>query len=295
MPVDKRTIDLGPVAVEYAIGAGPRILGYARHGGPQLFVELPTQVLRHPAIGEYRLLGGHRLWRAPERPAVTYAPDHGIDIEVIESADGLSITGAGESDGLVKTIRLTQRGQYTVVDHTLVNHGTDRISCAPWAITQLATGGQAFLPQTREEADPDGVLPNRHLVSWPYTDLSHPEIEFRPDVVVIHGSDRPYPTKLGQPNRRGWIAYRKGSELFVKWAACNDDSGDYVDFGATVQCYRDERFVEIETLGPLTTIQPGEQVDHREIWLLATLTDDVVDDFLAGLPRYPALETPPST
>lgn len=281
------TIDLGPVAIKYALGAGPRILGYARHGGSQLFAELPAAVLEHPAVGEYRFLGGHRLWRAPERPAITYAPDHGLDLEIEESANGLTIAGPREADGLSKTIRISQRGDYTVVDHKLHNGGTNHISCAPWAITQLATGGRAFIPQPTKAADPDGVLPNRRLVVWPYTDLSHPEIEFRTNALVIHGSNRPYPTKVGQPNERGWIAYGKDGEIFIKWAACNNESADYVDFGATVQCYRDERFIEIETLGPLATLEPGQTITHQEIWLLAKAGDETIDDLLATLPRYP--------
>lgn len=223
-------------------------------------------------------------------PAITYTPDHGFDMEVVALPDGLSITGSMEADGLTKTIRIRQRGRYTVVDHQLDNRGSAPISCAPWAITQLATGGRAILPQTREAADADGVLPNRQLVAWPYTDLSHPEIEFLPEALVIHGSNRPYPTKVGQPNQRGWIAYDMDGEVFVKWAAGNDELAAYVDFGATVQCYRDERFVELETLGPLTTLDPGKQIEHREIWMLAAAADDAVDDFLAGLPRYPEID-----
>ena len=64
-PIETQTIDLGPVEVSFAVNAGPRILGYARHGGPQLFASLPDDVIEHPAIGTYRFLGGHRLWRAP--------------------------------------------------------------------------------------------------------------------------------------------------------------------------------------------------------------------------------------
>ena len=32
-------------------------------------------VIRHPDSGVYRMRGGHRLWAAPEVPAVTYSPD----------------------------------------------------------------------------------------------------------------------------------------------------------------------------------------------------------------------------
>lgn len=286
---ETRTIDLGPVVVEYATDAGPRILGYCRHGGQQLFARLPTQVLQHPTIGEYRLLGGHRLWRAPEVPATTYAPDHGSAMGVTKTPDGLAITGVAESDGLTKTIRIKQRGEYTIVDHGLQNHGAEPITCAPWAITQLVTGGSAYLPQTRSPVDADGVLPNRRIICWPYTDLSHPEIEFQSEMLVIHGSERPYPTKVGQPNQRGWVAYGYDNEVFVKWTISNDDAAAYVDYGATVQCYRNELFVELETLGQLTTLLPHQTITHREIWLLVDLAGEPIDTLLGGLPPYPEL------
>ena len=280
------TVDLGYVEVTVVLDAGPRILGYARHGGPQLFAMLSGAVIEHAAIGSYAFLGGHRLWRAPEVPAVTYKPDdHPVAMNRFE--DGLEIAGPPDADGITKTIALRQRGNMTVVDHTLRNEGLRPILCAAWAITQLSPGGTAVLPHSLAPADEDGVLPNRSVIMWPYTDPSAPEVEFRSSELRIHASRRPTRAKLGQANTRGWVAYLLGGELFVTWSPLHREALDYPDLGSSIECYLDERFLELESLGPLTDLGPGESIHHREVWMLRALDASPLDEVLASLPSEP--------
>jgi hypothetical protein len=280
------TVELGPVVLTVALHAGPRLLGYALPGGPQLFADLPDTVISHPAVGEYRLLGGHRLWRAPEDAAVTYVPDDD-GVVVTPSDGGVDVVGPPDPEGVVKQITVRQRGDVTVVDHVLRNEGRDVVHTAPWAITQLAPGGTAVLPQPMGNADTDGLLPNRHVVWWPYSDPRAPELDEAVDALSVHASLRPSKFKLGQPNRRGWLAYEKDGQLFVKWAPVHRDADKYVDFDASVQCYRDERFLELETLGPLVTLEPGDEVRHRELWALFELGDQPAAAKLASLAAAP--------
>lgn len=284
--VEAVTFDLGPVSATVANNAGPRILGYARHGGPEVFASLPGAVIERREHPPFRFLGGHRLWRGPEVPAITYAPDdHGVTVSTLDG--GFELTGPPDADGVVKSITLAQQGAFTIVDHHLSNEGWTPVRCAPWAITQFEPGGTAYLPQARGPVDDDGVLPNRHLVLWPYADLSALEITVLNSVVTIHASDRPSRAKVGCSNRRGWMAYALGDELFVKWSTLHRDDDHYVDFGADLQCYRDERFLELETLGPLVTLQPGKRATHREVWTLTEVPEDGLVDLLDSLPSVP--------
>lgn len=279
-------IDLGVLRVTVALDAGPRVLGYARHDGPQLFASLPGEVIGS-ATGEFAFLGGHRLWRAPEIPAITYEPDDrrvGID----RTDHGIRLIGPRGVEGITKTVELRQRGDMTVVDHTLRNEGPGQVRCAAWAITQLAPGGVAVLPQPLEPADTAGVLPNRAVVFWPYTDPAAPEIELGRSELLVHASDAGTPSKVGQANRRGWMAYVLDGELFVKWSPLHDHSLDYADLGASVECYRDHRFLELESLGPLAEIAPGTELRHREVWTLIDVQGRPVEDVLASLPEQPA-------
>jgi hypothetical protein len=277
---------LGPVTVHVATQAGPRIVGYARSDGPQLFASLPGATVAHPGSGEFRFLGGHRLWRSPEVPSITYHPDD-TPVRIVEDRDGFTVSGGRDGDGIVRTISVVQRGPYTVVDHQFENLGPARVRTALWAITQLVPGGVAILPERLDPVDETGVLPNRRIVVWPYTDLSGPEIEFTPGAVIVHATSSAAKTKIGLPNSRGWIAYALDGELFVKWSSLNNEHGTYPDHGASAQCYRDERFLELETVGQLVWLDPGDVSVHREVWRLDSLGDTPIGYATASLPSAP--------
>lgn len=279
-------IRLGDVEVTVVLDAGPRVLGYARRGGPQLFASLPGEVIDQPGGEDFSFVGGHRLWRAPEVPRVTYGSDS-YPVAIDRLDHGVRLTGGPDGEGVAKTISLRQRGAVTVVDHTLLNAGNAPIQCAAWAITQLTPGGVAVLPQPLAPSDPDGVLPNRLIVLWPYTDPAAPEIALGASELRIHASAATTRSKVGQPNRRGWIAYVLGSEVFVKWSPLHDDALAYVDFGATIECYRDHRFLELESLSPLTELAPGAALHHREVWTLIELRGRSLEEVLASLPGKP--------
>jgi len=276
-------IRLGDVEVTVVLDAGPRVLGYVRRGGPQLFTSLPGEVIDRPGGEAFSFVGGHRLWRAPEVPRLTYRSDS-YPIAMDRLDGGVRLIGAPDVEGIAKTISLRQRGAMTVVDHTLLNAGRAPIRCAAWAITQLTPGGVSVLPQPLAPSDPDGVLPNRLIVLWPYTDTASPEIALGVSEVRVHASAATTRSKVGQPNRRGWMAYVLGSEVFVKWSPLHDDALDYVDLGATIECYRDHRFLELESVGPFTDLEPRAALHHREVWTLIRLEGRPLDEVLASLP-----------
>ncbi len=283
---ETRTFEVGPVDVEVALDAGPRIVGYTRRGGPDLFARVPGETIEHPDAGSFSLIGGHRLWCAPEIPEITYRPDD--DPIVLEHAGNrISMTGFPDVDGVTKTVTLEQRGALTVVDHTLRNDGSRSVRCAAWAITQLVPGGTAILPTAVDPVDPDGVLPNRSIAVWPYTNLPDPDIALRYGEIRIRASRERTKAKIGLQNRRGWVAYTMGDEVFVKWAPLHRDDAGYVDLGSSVECYRDHRFIELETLGPVTDLEPGSELRHREVWTLTDLEGARLEDVLASLPSDP--------
>lgn len=268
------------------LDAGPRIVGYELEGHAELFADLPNARIVHSSIGEYRFIGGHRLWRAPEIPAVTYQSDDQA-VDVTHDADTLSLRGAPDSDGVVKTVALSQQAELTIVDHTLHNLGPARVRTGPWAITQMKLGGTAIIPGPLDPADHEGILPNRSIVLWPYSDLTDPGVAITNDQVGIEARHDSAKFKLGQANTRGWIAYELGRDLFVKWAPRHDHADDYPDLGSSLQCYRDQRFLELESLGPLNWLEPGTSVGHREVWTVYSISDSDRGELLGSLPSDP--------
>src|SRR5436305_1369773 len=55
----------GTVEVIVTTDAGPRVIRYAFAGGDNAFAEIPEAMVK-TELGEWKPLGGHRLWSAPE-------------------------------------------------------------------------------------------------------------------------------------------------------------------------------------------------------------------------------------
>src|SRR5919108_4021650 len=245
---------------------GPRVLSFGFKDGENIFAELPEAVIDYPeGGGVFHFYGGHRLWHAPEESRRTYLPDDS-PVDIILFENGLMATQKTEPQtGLQKSIevRLPGEAPQLVITHHLTNQGYWPVTCALWAIPQLKTGGTAILPQIREDT---GVLPNRSLAMWPYTDMLSPNVRWGSNYVLLDAElDSPF--KVGFPNPRGWLAYWWNGILFVK-RAIYDAHAEYFDFGSSSECYSDHRFIELETLSPIHTIAPGETASHIETWEL---------------------------
>ena len=245
---------------------GPRILSLKFIGGENILAELPDFVIDCPGSGIFRAYGGHRLWHSPEIPSRTYLPDDS-PVEICPIENGYCATqGVETKTGLQKSLEIQLQGDESsrvVITHRLSNQGLWPVTTAPWAITQLKTGGVAILPQSYEETM---QLPNRTLTLWPYTDLSSPNINFGKHHILVRAKmNAGEAFKVGFPNPRGWLAYWLNGTLFVKRAKYEAQSS-YFDFGSSSESYCNDQFLELETLAPISKIEPGACISHVETW-----------------------------
>jgi len=252
----------GDVAVVVTISTGPRILGLLVEG-VNLFAVLPDATLDGPD-GGFRFVGGHRLWVAPEVPSITYRADDRA-CSVTEVEDGILVEAPEDGAQLAKTISVRRASPGWIVDHVVRNASQRSITIAPWAITQLRTGGEAALPIAPHGKGPQA---DRSLVLWPYTDLADPRIGLGRNEVRIDAAGSGPPLKLGAAPSDGRAGYRLGTHHFEKRIEV-DPKAAYADRGAAVQVFVCEEFCELETLGPLEVVPPGASVTHREHWLVA--------------------------
>lgn len=265
------TLENDSLALEYLTQAGPRIIGLRTKGSAvNLLGSAPSLVIPTP-YGDFTGRGGHRLWHSPEAFPRSYIPDN--DGLLVERWD-LGVTLAGQVEtaaGIQKkiTIELPPSGAEVTLQHTLTNFQAWPVELAAWAITILPLGGIAILPDQLPGTDPAALLPDRHWSLWPYTDWRDPRIDMGNDLVLISASPRETPVKLGYANRTGWIAFYNRGTLLIK--RFNPLPGaPYPDFGCNAECYCKNEFLELETLGPLTTLQPGESLTHTEVWKVVT-------------------------
>ena len=259
-------VDIGGYVVGIARDLGPRIVSCRRAGGASMFAQLPGEGIQTDS-GWFSFVGGHRLWVAPEVPELTYLPDDRPPT-IDETSTGVSITEPEGGQPIIRRIDIDAADDRLIVTHTVRNASEDVLVVAPWAITQFAVGGTAVVPLAREGRDPLGLQASDVVVRWPYTRLDAPELTYHDDWVGVTASDRRQRLKIGTTNPRGWLAYQLGGQTFVKSTLPADDGSGHADLGATAQCFRDHRFLELETLGPLTELRPGASVDHVEVWAL---------------------------
>ncbi|HUE99709.1 MAG TPA: hypothetical protein VMN99_10670, partial [Anaerolineales bacterium] len=230
---------------------------YAKNVEGNLFAETPNAHWSTPH-GEYYLHGGHRLWTAPEDPFYTCPEDH---VDVVAEKETVTLKSNVDASGLEKEISFYLDEDCVKLTHRVTWHGREPVELAPWAITQLRLGGMAILPQS----DTDGLLPNRNMVLWPYSLVRDERLELHDDVILIHGRAAEEALKIGSYDPHGWIAYAVGNALFVKRFSV-DRTNRYPDMGCNVETYVKDSCVELETLGGLRTLEPGEFVTHAETW-----------------------------
>lgn len=262
-------LDNGFLRLEYLSTAGPRLVRLFLPGVEgNLLAEVPGWIWDTP-YGPFHPHGGHRLWHAPEAMPRTYIPDdEGLAAEPLD--DGVRLTGPVEAPtGLRKTIevRLAAGRPALALLHRLENAGAAPVELSPWAITQLPLGGTAFLPQPRGPVDGAGLLPNRHLVLWPYSRWDDERLRLDDETIRVQARPLAAPFKLGYRNDRGWMAYLRAGVLFVKRFALPEER-PYPDRDCNAELYCSDRVLELETLAPLGRLEPGQAVAHTERWEL---------------------------
>lgn len=256
--------------LEFLLDAGPRIVRFQLHERPEnVFSETPHLSWPTKHSSRFEMIGGHRLWVSPEAPAEEQVPDN-KPVDVSRRADGVELRGNTLSrEGLRPQIAvlLDASGTSVQVQHTLTNEGDRAHVVAAWAITALAVGGVATLPQVTEAVDEQEQLPNRSFALWPYSSLKDPRLDLGDEAIRIHAKPAEGWLKLGYFSWSGAMSYDRDGVRFTKRFAV-DDAAVHADRGCNAESFVCDEFVELESLGPLCSVAPGEALEHTETWSL---------------------------
>jgi hypothetical protein len=243
---------------------GPRVLFAGFKGGKNMFGVVPDVSLKTP-FGLWKIHGGHRLWTAPEIMPDTYYPDND-DVLIEERGRDLVVSQSQRKINIRKEIVLSFQGKNKVkVTHNVYNTGSQPKEFAVWALSLMRTGGFAIVPQSTEKEDKGGFLPNRNIVLWTYTDVADKRFKPTPKFYFVKQGDAPKPFKVGQRIPLGWAAYCNGGDLFVKRFKF-EPGQTYPDFQSNVEIYSCGKFLEVETISPLATIDGGNVHTYVETW-----------------------------
>ena len=262
----------GEVEMIVTSSNGPRVIHFGFTGGQNFFRVFPDgKGFNHKShLGEWFIMGGHRLWAAPETVPATYFPDNGpVKIDVHE--DGLTATAEAETSvGLQKsiTIKMGESGTGVEMIHKITNIGGFPTEIAPWALSVMAQGGVGVTGFPPRGTHPEVLPPSNPLIMWAFTDLSDPRWIFTKKHLALKQDPRNnVPQKLGHFNQDTWAAYLLNGEAFLKKYK-GEPGKPYADMGSSFEIFTNADFLELETLGPLQKLPPGETLTHIENWSL---------------------------
>ena len=280
----------GEVELIVTSDIGPRVMRYGFVGGQNLFKEYP-ETLGKSGEAEWQLRGGHRIWAAPEDAVRTYAPDNG-PVKITVDSGVLTATEPVEPlTGFEKQIQITlaPTGSAVTVRHQIRNAGTAPQDVAAWALTMMAQNGMGISGFPPRGKHPDVLPPTNPLIMWAFTDFSDPRLKLTKKYLTLRQDPtNTTPQKLGHFNLNTWAAYLLGSDLFIKRYTA-EPNRTYPDMGSSFEIFTRNDMLEMETLGPIEHLAPGQALTHVEHWTLhkdvklASVSDAELDRVLLPL------------
>jgi hypothetical protein len=243
----------GPLELIVVTSMGPRVMALHFNHGENLLYEDATDF----KVGAWHLCGGHRLTMAPESEA-SYAPDD--QPCRVEVKGHRLLVHQRLDDGLLRLLEITRGadGSGFKLRHVLRNCRPEPWHGAAWAITCVPLSGKVVVPKCKTPArfwtPPHGN----------YADASSGQWQCAQDYFVVLPQGRK--GKVGLRSQAGWLAWLRPDCTFVirgrEWVP----HATYPDDGCNIEVYTCASYLELETLGPLTMLLPGQELVHVEEW-----------------------------
>ncbi len=260
-------IDNGTMELIVTLEVGPRIIRCSFIGKENLFAEYADQAGRKNE-SVYHSYGGHRLWVAPEEHPKTIFPDNHEVRWKLEDDVFSCVPPPEPSTGFQKEMRVRlDPGRNSVnVVHRITNCSSEAQTASAWAVTVMAPGGRALIPQEPYRPHKESLLPVRPLVLWSYTNMADPRWTWGSRFIQLRQEvNASSPQKVGMANTAGWCAYEVRGSLFLKRFPCHQGK-EYPDFGCNCEIFTNAKMLELESLSPLVALPPGESITHEEQW-----------------------------
>ncbi|MGD0330622.1 MAG: hypothetical protein ABSB40_09300 [Nitrososphaeria archaeon] len=277
-----KIVSINNLIIGIATDIGPRILYLASKNRPQknLFAIYPKNEMK-TIEGLWRVYGGHRLWSSPEAIPRSYSMDD-KPVEIKIEKDSVTIHGNPEKENSIKkeiTIKPFGNDGVQLV-YQIQNIGRWPIKLGCWALSLMEGEGFVVVPIKASKVDKEGLLPDRHLAIWPYTNLEDKRLKLTDEYIyVMKKSEVKKAMKIGTMANPKWATCIVDGMAFVK--EFPNMEGDYPDFGCNVEVYTNANTLEFETLSPLKTLEPSTSMEYTETWKILDIgklepkTDDI--------------------
>lgn len=273
------TISNGSVEAVVTLDIGPRIIRFAKIGGENVMMENTEKSINQLEAasefadkfgadkGVWYIYGGHRLWTSPEELPRSYYPDN--EPVVYEKVEGgakfIPPVQVWTQYQMAITVTMSETENSLHILHEITNTGAWNVEFAPWALSVLAPGGMEVIPMPQRKT---GLLSNRKIVLWDYARMNDKRVYWGDKYITLcQDTAAKEAFKLGIDSEHCWAAYFNHGDLFIKKFE-SDPTGEYPDGGCNFETYTSKDFLEMESLGTLKSVAPGETVSHTEDWTL---------------------------
>ena len=163
----------------------------------------------------------------------------------VDAVTGLQLRWEVQVDAHEPVVRLT---------HRIRNGGTVSRRLAPWAVAAVAHQHRG---ETAAAAD-DAVADRDPQAFAMPTGATFPGIRVGTGEIIL-GLDQQFAEsrKIGAVGRAGWVEFRPGDGLLRSWSPL--PSGIIPDGGRNLTLFHQEAVAEIEHVGALSTLAPGQE------------------------------------
>lgn len=289
----------GVIEAYVTVDVGPRIIRFGYVGGQNFMCDnrnaaAPKDDAEFQSFfGEgkrWEILGGHRIWTSPESYPHSYYPDlDPVSYEITEN--GAIFTPNAETEtGFQKQLEIKMDPDDANMHVTM---RVTNIAAAPqefsiWGLTVSATGGTLVIPMNDNDT---GLLANRNISVWPYTNLADSRLHFGKHYVTLRQDPNANQAlKLGFDLNQAEAYYCLGCDIFRKAYETYHPQEKYPDNNCSFETYTCSGFIEVESLSPLKSVNPNETVSLTEHWSLHKkpcdvefTSDELIDEMLNKL------------
>ena len=273
------------------VDVGPRVI-YCSAGDSDfnLFYQKKDQQGK-TGSAEWMHYGGHRLWHGPQMGYRPNQPDNDPVNYTIGNNSLLLKCREEEATRVQKEMEIIidPDKPLAFVKHRIFNRGLWPVKLATWALTIMAEEGTEILPIPKDDT---WFMPNYAISFWPWTKPNDHRFELGEKYMTLkHDKSDEQWFKIGYRNTAGWGAYIVNGFMFVK-LYLPVSGAEYPDYGATFETYADNNFLELETLGPLMTLEPGSFAEHTEEWRIYNnvklpLSESGIEEMVTNLSLEP--------
>ena len=281
------TISNGRLVVKVTLDVGPRIIYASLDGDANIFFNDLARAEKRENIDAvyskedvWYIYGGTRLWFSPEEFPTSYYPDNDKVEYKIENGKVTFTPPVQRATNMqqIFTLAMDDEKPMVKVDYTAKNMGNENRRYSLWAMSVCDKNGIALIPQPKDET---GLLANRVLAIWPYTDMADERIIWGKDYISVKecSDENVSNLKLGINNTFGRLGFMHGKTFFKVSYTPDHENGEYPDYGVSCEVFTCKNFLEAETLSPIFDYAPGDEHTHTETWEFCAID---------GIPEYTA-------